>query len=814
MVRKLSATGVLRKRVKREIRTSFKQFVSVILIAALAITLFCGLTANYKKLERRVNLLYESTNVADLWVFFNDMSADDLERLSQIPGVEAVERRAYLPLSVNGNSVTVVLTDGEPSISTPQALSEQPAPYAGEEPAITGHSWYIDRGFAERYASDGSYRLSLPLGSLLQDQPYLNLFLEIMGSNLREGKEHVLAGEDLQLTMAEPTLMLHPEAITEQGYLTMTTEEFYAILGDCLSEYYEPLGVELALTLIGKLDLYNQAVLSASDVQSVKDAVRTMYDGSDALLMICDLDGYPANAIIQSDIVQARQLTYVFPVIFFLVSVLVILTTITQMINRERTQIGALKAIGVPRGKILWHYMSYGVTLCLIGSIIGLIVGPLLIPAVMDMKNNLLYQLPAAAVPFAFLEYLSAIGLLVGLAALVSFAVCRSTVNSKPAEAMRPVPPKKSRKTALERVKGWNRLPLSARMAYRNVVRKPSRALMVVLGVLGCTALLVCGFGIDNTLNHSIDTEVYEIFPSDVSVTYSAASDQVGARLAELDGVAYVEEYIVASVKVQCESVRDTDLHVLQKDSQIFGTPLSDDGVVISDKISKKIGAGVGDVVTVLIGSRRLEKTVTAVYSSGFTQGVFITREQVTDLLTLPTNAWIKAEDPAAQDAVAELVRGVDGVRSAMSTNGFLELADDTLASIRIITATLKVFAILLAVVVLYNLTLLNFKERNRDIATLKVLGFSDREVGRSLIIEVMALTLIGTVIGLFFGFPIMKLMLSINETELLSFLYYIHPLSYLYASLITLLTALVINLIMGKFVHRVKMVESLKSVE
>ena len=136
------------------------------------------------------------------------------------------------------------------------------------------------------------------------------------------------------------------------------------------------------------------------------------------------------------------------------------------------------------------------------------------------------------------------------------------------------------------------------------------------------------------------------------------------------------------------------------------------------------------------------------------------------------------------------------------------------MASIRIITATLKVFAILLAVVVLYNLTLLNFKERNRDIATLKVLGFSDREVGRSLIIEVMALTLIGTVIGLFFGFPIMKLMLSINETELLSFLYYIHPLSYLYASLITLLTALAINLIMGKFVHRVKMVESLKSVE
>lgn len=814
MVKSPSAVRVLRKRIKREIRTSFKQFISVILIAALAITLFCGLTANYKKLERRVDKLYEASNVADLWIFYGGMTDEDSERLAAIEGVDTFERRAYLPFSLNGNAVTIVLTDGEPNISRPYAVEEKPAPYTGEEEALTGYEWYIDREFSKRYAADGGFQLTLPLASLLQGQPGEEFFLRLMEGHLLEGKEHVLAAEDLKLTLAEPTLMMHPEAITEVGYLTMSTESFLGFLQDYLARYYDQSGVEMVVQLFGQMNLFNQAVVKSAQPDAVADAIESLYEGDDNLLMVCDLDGYPANAIIQNDIVQARMLTYVFPVIFFLVSVLVILTTITQMINRERTQIGTLKAIGVPRGKILWHYMSYGVALCLIGSVIGLIVGPLLIPAVMDIKNNLLYQLPGAAVPFAFLEYLSAIGLLVGLSALVSWAVCRSSVKDKPAESMRPIPPRKSRKTLPERARFWNKLPLSSRMAYRNIVRKPSRAVMVVLGVLGCTALLVCGFGIDNTLNNSIDTEVYEIFPSDITVTYAAASDEVGARLEAVEGVRYVEEYIVASIKVQFDGMRDADLHVLQRNSQIFGTPLEDEGVVISDKVSKNTGAGVGDKLTLLINGERVRKVVTAVYSSGFTQGVFITREQVAGLLDQPTNAWIKVTDPAAQDDVAALVREVEGVRSAVSTNGFLELADDTLASVRIITATLKVFAILLAVVVLYNLTLLNFKERNRDIATLKVLGFSDGEIGRSLIIETMALTLIGTLIGLFFGFPIMKLMLSINETELLTFLYTIHPLSYLYASLITVLTALAINLIMGKFVRRVKMVESLKSVE
>ena len=337
---------------------------------------------------------------------------------------------------------------------------------------------------------------------------------------------------------------------------------------------------------------------------------------------------------------------------------------------------------------------------------------------------------------------------------------------------------------------------------------------MVVIGVAGCTALLVCGFGVTDTIQNSINKEIYEIFPAEINVTLTGGESNAKSQIESLSGISSAEEYIKLDAKIQFNDVRDTYLYLMEEGSRFVGFPLSTSGCVISDKLSRYTGAVIGDELIIVCGNVRLKKTVEGIYASGFTQGVFLTKEQGAELPQISTGLFAYVKEGFDMDEEAEKIREFSFVSKVYSTNDFLVLAGEVNSTIEVITSTLKIFALLLAVVVLYNLALLNFKERQRDIATLKVLGFSEIEIGSTLIVEIMFLTLIGAVIGLFLGMPILKLILSINETEILSFLYHIHPLSYLYSAAITLLTAFFINYFLSKLVKKVKMIESLKSVE
>jgi putative ABC transport system permease protein len=584
--------------------------------------------------------------------------------------------------------------------------------------------------------------------------------------------------------------------------------------------YSEPQASNIITVFENNIVLKNQYLIQVEDgypIDDVVHAILTYFNtyASERLVMCLDIANLPSNNVVQNDIVQARQLTLVFPTLFFFVAVLVILTTLSQIILKERTQIGTMKALGLRKREIIFHYMSLAIVLCLIGIAVGFILGPFLIPAIMNHKYALLYSLPPLVYSFPFWPALGCAALLLFLASLVCYLVARKEVELTPAGSMRPATPKAHKELLLEKITKKKDGDMSVKMALRNIRVNFAKSLMVIVGVMGCTSLLVCGFGIDNTLDHGVEVDMTEFYASDMIARYYADSPSLKTTLEAVDGVATVEEFSLFPATISGEKTISGRIYLLQEDSAFYKVDFDPTKLVLSKKVATDIGAKVGDEITFTSLGNSYAATVGLIHETFYTHGIFAAKSLFPTLSDTPTNAWIDAEAGVSADtAKATILNEVSSISAVVTRDEQAQRISDVLSSVHLMTLNIKIFAVLLAVVVLYNLAMLNFKERYRDIATLRVLGFTRKEIGKSLVIEIMLLTVFGGILGLFLGLPTEIMVLTTNEGPLVAFLYFIQPLSYLWAIFITLGTGFAINLFLGSLTNRVPMVESLKSIE
>ena len=275
----------------------------------------------------------------------------------------------------------------------------------------------------------------------------------------------------------------------------------------------------------------------------------------------------------------------------------------------------------------------------------------------------------------------------------------------------------------------------------------------------------------------------------------------------------YIDEYAKLDVSISAKNTIDSYVYILPEESHIFVPEYDENSCLITSKVADEIGANIGDEISFIYGNNSYKTKITNIIDISFSQGIYIS--SASDILNAsPTNCWLKIKDISKADSILEELLEIDGIYDGITLANLRLQAEDKLAAVRIMTNTIKVFAILLAIVVLYNLALLNFKERMKDIATLKVLGFTTKEIASSFLIEVLLLTLVGSAIGLALGYPLMYGVLAINENPLLSYLYHIDVSSYLITLLIRAGFSIIINLIMSTFTRKVKMVESLKAVD
>lgn len=885
--------NVLLKKCFRDIVRNIKQFIAIIFIIAVAVTLFIGLEANSKEFERRVNVVYEKGNIADIWVtvnpdFFSTQVDDDYNKIVEFNGGDSslVEKRFYYPSSINNFSTNALMSKDFPKINTAYE-------YEFSSDLNLNNFFVIDKAFATRYESLTQKRLKLgdtlpitfdvsSITDLDQEidensEEVINSLIEGINENseissenktllinfIENNKDKVITLlknsvskiseiDEIEINVTINGFMKHPENIqsatfNDSSYL-LSSKLFLKKLLTKISENisFEDERIQLIFESVfsnieSDIDnesndflnsimsnFANQYIIKVEDKNNlsyIKDEINFYYKDKDNLIALTDINSMPSNAVIQSDIVQSRQFTYAFPIIFFLVAILVVLTTISQLILKERTQIGTLKSLGLTRHGVLLYYLSMMLVITLIGVILGCIIGPLLIPYILNIKYSILYSLPSLSFYFPTVDVIIVTLCILGAVSLLTYLLIKKEISLTPANSMRPAIPKiKFNKKKTNKFKN-----ISLMMALRNIKVHITKSLMVVLGILGCTGLLICGMGIDDTINYGKDTDLGSFLSCDLQLTYGSKTikDTANKELLELKDaegnnfVTLAEEYSTLTTTISKNGNNyNANVYYFSKDATTFKYPKWDDlngeGIAINESKADEYGYSVGDKITFKVGSATYTKTIASIFYSFSISGLFIYTETIPELSNYRTNCWVNITKGYSQNEAKELIlsSNITEVNNILTYSENVDRIDGYMQSVRTMTNTIKMFALVLACIVLVNLSILNFRERLRDYATLKVLGYSRFEISKSMIYETMILTAIGSILGVFAGLPLEIIVLATNKTPLVSWKYLIYPQTYVYAFLISFVTALIINIIMTHEIKKISMSESLKSVE
>jgi putative ABC transport system permease protein len=530
----------------------------------------------------------------------------------------------------------------------------------------------------------------------------------------------------------------------------------------------------------------------------------------------------------------------VFPVIFFLVAALVCLTTMTRMVEEQRTQIGTLKALGYGKGAIASKYLMYALLSSVLGSLFGLVVGQKLLPSVIISAYRILYtNLPDILTPLNFWYSLTAMAAAVFCTTAATWAACYKGLNAVPAQLMRPVAPKAGKRVLLERLTFlWKRLNFSQKATVRNLIRYKKRFFMTIFGIGGCMALLLVGFGLKDSIMYIGTGQFENVFSYDAAIGID--SDSTPEEREELLVKAEQDERILCSMEVlqtaidiekdgveksaylvvpQVPEELDSYIHLQDRVTQ-EAYSLDSDGIILNEKLASVLGIDEGDTVILKEDeTSRVEAVVSHITENYFMHYIYMSPELYEELFGKEPEWNVLFTDNVQNDnafeaAMQEEYMELDAVSGLSFISGTAERVADMLRSMDLIIYVLVIAAGLLAFVVLYNLNNININERKRELATLKVLGFYDGEVSAYVNRENVLLTVLGAAAGVILGIFLHRFVIVTAETDTLMFGRTITAKSYLYSVILTFLFSAAVNGVMFFKLRRIDMVESLKSVE
>ena len=543
----------------------------------------------------------------------------------------------------------------------------------------------------------------------------------------------------------------------------------------------------------------------------------------------------PGFSTYESDAYRIENVCKIFPVFFFLVAILVCLTTMTRMVEEERTQIGTLKALGYSKAAIAAKFIVYSALASLSGSVVGIAAGSFIFPTVIYSAYEMLYKTPALK-----LQPMPEVWVLVTLCALVcttaaALMACMAELRSNPAALMRPKAPKAGKRVLLEKIPFiWKRLSFTRKVTVRNLFRYKKRIFMTILGIAGCTALTMAGFGIYSSISVILDKQYSEIFNYDLIVVLD--SDAGEYTLETVDKALEEDENTTENVELYMKSlsykgIGDTSL-VVAKDTtkladvvkfndRVTGDPfeLTDDGVIITERFAELSGLSAGDEFTFTCGGEEITAKVSAVTENYTLHFVYMTENLYEKLCGAKPSyntyfTIMKDTGDEAQKEMGERLMSLDGVQALSFVKDNRESFGNTVKNLNYVVILIIVSAAMLAFVVLYNLTNINITERIREIATIKVLGFYDNEVSAYVFRENILLTLIGDAIGLGAGVWLHRFVIQVAQTDSVMFGRTLPLWCFAAAFVLTLIFALLVDFIMHFRLKKVSMVESLKSVE
>ena len=541
---------------------------------------------------------------------------------------------------------------------------------------------------------------------------------------------------------------------------------------------------------------------------------------------LLDRNSFPAYAGYEDNAERVDSIASVFPVFFILVAMLVCLTTMTRMVEEQRTEIGTLKALGYKKSQIIAKYLIYASLASLTGSAVGLLIGFRVFPSIVFLGYGMMYILPDLIAPFRWDYALLTTGVAIACTGIAAFGAAIKTLHEVPAELMRPKAPKAGKRIFLEKIGFlWNRLSFLQKVTVRNLFRYKNRILMTVIGIAGCTALLLAGFGLRVSVGSIVTKQYADIFVYDGTLVYddSMSDTEYQEMRQELDSMQNISEKMQMRIaltdsRVDNETAKcylfvteepemmDQYIH-LHTRLQQEALNLTDDGVIITEKLSKLLGLQIGDTLTVEVDENQwVDCTINGISENYVMNYIFFSEAYYRSVVgeyplynAFTFNMTDTSED--AEDALSIAIADNDNILTVSFTSNISTDFAENMDSLDYIIFVIILCAGALAFIVLYNLANINVTERIREIATIKVLGFYDREVSKYINRENTISAVIGTIVGLFLGIPLEKFIIQTAEVDNMMFLPDITPVSFIYSIVLTLAFAFIVNFALAPYV-------------
>lgn len=821
------------KDIRRTIFRNKKRFCSILIITALGVMMLSGLKAACDDLRYSADQFYDEQQVFDIQIVSTmGLNEDDLAALRKANGIERAEGvyRETVYTSVNGSSQNADVQTLGGQLNMPYLLKGR-LPENEKEIAVS--KTYADDsgktiGDTIRFHEPSQIRSTYTISAIVQDPSDLNN---------KDG-----AASFRSISASRYVCFIRKDSISVPAY----TAAYVQVKGSrdmaSYSDEYEALIKQAKKTLEQDVkkqqedrrydELVEQMKLAAAAVDPKAAAYVDTSSIEHPKWYIQDRSSLSSYSNIESDAASIEAVGTAFPIVFFTVAILIALTTITRMVEEERLLIGTYKALGFRNIEIMKKYLLYAGSACLLGGIIGDIGGFLLLPKFVFSIFQTLYLIPNYSLQFDAWYGIGGIALFTGGILIAVWIAVHEELRHMPAVLMRPKAPRTGARVLLERIRPlWRNLTFLNKVTARNLFRYKKRMLMTVFGIMGCSALVLCAMAINDSVSALIPRQYEHIYRYDLMVMTDDA--QGGTKLSTDDEVSECLALLVdnATIKSSGNKEERVQLMVFSEQADVAsylsledlnGDPvtLEKDDVYVTQNASQVLDFSVKNTIRVQNSDlKEVRVKVTGIVQNYLGNTIYMGENTYETLFGSYEDNAVLANfkgniSEQQKDSYVQKLEDRDGVLSVVSTSSMQDAFETSFSLITSVVYLILAMAAALAFVVLFTLSTTNISERVRELATIKVLGFYDKEVHSYVNKETLLLTLLGILVGLPAGTILAQSLTYVLNMPSIHFAVTIRPISYLYTVLLSFGFAVVVNLITNRVLNHIDMVESLKSME
>lgn len=789
----------LNKKLFRDIRFNKSQFITISLMVFLGVFVFAGIHSYMDGMKKSSDIYYEDYNLQDIWLVGKNFTNEDLENAKKLDNIKDAERILTVTTSLDNFDDVTLETN------------------------------FIEQNnISKMYVIDGEKFDSNKSGVWLDSFLAKNL-------NLKVGDEITFTYQKYKITQKILGLINTPDHVysikdeteifpnhNNYGYVYLSINEFPKdYIYDEIKGQTGITDNALIMQTIKDFDIkdyyvFNSIIIDIDDTSKLDETKSNIENNIKSALAVTDRNSSSSYEAYNSEIEEGNTYSSVFTLLFLFIAILSVITTMNRFVKKQRTQIGTLKALGFKNSKIIKHYVSYGFYISLIASVLGIVIGTLTLGNFFLNMEMEYFEMPEYSTVIHQVVYILAI-IVVLLVTFVTYLSCRKVLKEPAAEALRlEIPKVKKSKFNLTTKGVFKKASLSTRWNLRDIARNKGRSSMAIVGIIGCTMLMVCAFGMLDTMNSYLDWQFEKI--SDFKYKLSLEENYTDEELDNLTKEYGNATSMSLGIEIKNKDVKETNIitvndakdYLRYTDHNREYMNLNDDGVYITEKLSDTLNLNVGDEITWHIFGDDTWHTNKIVGLNRDPQN-----QQLNMTRTFYESLGLEYKpDSIYTNLSLSNIKELDGVKAIQSIDDLKQGMQSMLETMKTMVVLLIVVSAILGFVIIYNLGILSFSEKQYQFATLKVLGFKSKQIKKIFIKQNIWLTVASIIIGLPLGFIMTDYIFKSALGDAYDFNAQIKFISYVYAIVGTYIVSIFVNKILAKKVKTIDMVTSLKGNE